>query len=206
MKSAPSILQGRRPMAKMIFSLGFWMTIVLFVALGYAFDRAWGSECPDSLNCGFQHVAFASSDSSVDNPHFENDLGASDVDRRRRCAANATSRTATIPTSSSRQSASRCADLRSRILADANAPSSASEPLSGSDRNPASLKNLPSGTGFSLWSSVLDLHGPENHRLKPVPPFSCIMKPDSARTGEVLQSSSATEKIEERNDDADDQV
>jgi hypothetical protein len=80
-------------MAKMIFSLGFWMTIVLFIALGFAFDHAWGSECPDSLNCGFQHVAFASSDSSVDNPHFENDLGASDVDRRRRCAANATSRT-----------------------------------------------------------------------------------------------------------------
>ena len=79
-------------MAKMIFSLGFWMTIVLFIALGFAFDHAWGSECPDSLNCGFQHVAFASSDSSVDNPHFENDLGASDVDRRRRCAANATSR------------------------------------------------------------------------------------------------------------------
>lgn len=79
-------------MAKMIFSLGFWMTIVLFIALGYAFDRAWGSECPDSLNCGFRHVAFASSDSSDENRHFENDLGASDVDRRGRCAANATSR------------------------------------------------------------------------------------------------------------------
>src|ERR1700735_4792239 len=76
----------------MIFSLGFWMTIVLFIALGYAFDRACGSECPDSLNCSFRHVAFASSASSDENRHFENDLGASDVDRRRRCAGNATSR------------------------------------------------------------------------------------------------------------------
>jgi hypothetical protein len=79
-------------MAKMIFSLGFWMTIVLFIALGFAIGHASGSECEGSMNCGVRHVAFASSTSSVDNPHFENDLGASDVDRRRRCAANATSR------------------------------------------------------------------------------------------------------------------
>ena len=79
-------------MAKMIFSLGFWMTIVLFIALGFAIGHASGSECAGPMNCRFRHVAFASSTSSVDNPHFENDLGASDVDRRRRCAANATSR------------------------------------------------------------------------------------------------------------------
>ena len=36
-------------MAKMFLSLGFWMTIVLFVALGYALGRA---ECPGSMNCG----------------------------------------------------------------------------------------------------------------------------------------------------------
>ncbi len=34
-------------MAKMFLSLGFWMTIVLFIALGYAFDLAWGAECAD---------------------------------------------------------------------------------------------------------------------------------------------------------------
>ena len=31
-------------MAKMFLSLGFWMTIVLFIALGYAFDFAHGAE------------------------------------------------------------------------------------------------------------------------------------------------------------------
>jgi len=79
-------------MGKLIFSLGFWMTIVLFVALGYAVDRAWGSECVGSMNCGFQRTAFASPDFSDENRHFENDLGASDVARRRRCTANATTR------------------------------------------------------------------------------------------------------------------
>ncbi len=43
-------------MGKMFLSLGFWMTILLFIALGYALNNAWGSECSDSLNCGFQHV------------------------------------------------------------------------------------------------------------------------------------------------------
>ena len=77
-------------MAKMIFSLGFWMTIVLFIALGYAFDHAWGAECDGSMNCGFRRAAFASTAFSDENRHFENDLGASDVARRRRCASNAT--------------------------------------------------------------------------------------------------------------------
>jgi hypothetical protein len=92
MKSAPSILQRKTTMAKMIFSLGFWMTIVLFIALGFAIGHASGAECDGSMNCGYKHTTFASSAFSDENRHFKNDLGASDVARRRRCAANATSR------------------------------------------------------------------------------------------------------------------
>ena len=74
-------------MAKMFLSLGFWMTIVLFIALGYAFDLAYGAEC---LNCGDRPTASGSFASSKENPHFENDSAASDVARRSRCAPNAT--------------------------------------------------------------------------------------------------------------------
>jgi hypothetical protein len=92
MENAPSILQRKTTMAKMFFSLGFWMTLVLFMALGYAFNQAWGAECVGSMNCGFRRAAFASTAPSEENPHFENDLGASDVARRRRCAPDATAR------------------------------------------------------------------------------------------------------------------
>ncbi|MFZ0677964.1 hypothetical protein [Candidatus Binatus sp.] len=88
-------------MGKIFLSLGFWMTIVLFVALGYAFDRAWGSECAGSINCGYTNATRASSISPVswispdENEHFqfENDLGASDDVRRRRCTPNTSPRT-----------------------------------------------------------------------------------------------------------------
>ncbi|MGB9380360.1 hypothetical protein [Candidatus Binatus sp.] len=73
-------------MAKMIFSLGFWMTIVLFVALGYAFGRAWGSECDGSINCGSQRAAFASARAANENKSFENDLRAGDVASGIKCA------------------------------------------------------------------------------------------------------------------------
>jgi hypothetical protein len=89
-KNAQTILQRKMAMGKMFLSLGFWMTIVLFVALGYAIDRAYGAECSDSMNCGYRHNTFASSHFSNENPHFENDLGTSDVARRRRCAPDAT--------------------------------------------------------------------------------------------------------------------
>jgi hypothetical protein len=42
-------------MAKMFTSLGFWMTIVLFVALGYAFSAvgySWGADCVGTMDCG----------------------------------------------------------------------------------------------------------------------------------------------------------
>ena len=48
-------------MAKMFFSLGFWMTIVLLIALGYAFGYALGADCPGSMNCSDTHTVIASS-------------------------------------------------------------------------------------------------------------------------------------------------
>jgi hypothetical protein len=89
-------------MAKMFMSLGFWMTILLFIALGYAFDYAWGSECGgpiNAINCGYTHATRASSISPAswispdENQHFENELGASDDVRRHRCASNSSPRT-----------------------------------------------------------------------------------------------------------------
>jgi hypothetical protein len=76
-------------MAKMLLSLGFWMTIVLFIALGYAF----GSECSGSMNCGGRQTPFASSVSPNRIPNLENDLRASDIVPRTRCTPNATLRT-----------------------------------------------------------------------------------------------------------------
>jgi hypothetical protein len=93
-------------MAKMFMSLGFWMTILLFVALGYAYENAYGSECAGcsecagSINCGYTDATHASSISPAswispdENQNFqiENDLGASDDVRRRRCASNVSPR------------------------------------------------------------------------------------------------------------------
>ena len=78
-------------MGKMFLSLGFWMTILLFIALGYTFQYAWGSECPDAMNCGYTRY-FASPVFPDRNLHFENDLGANDVARRHRCAPIASPR------------------------------------------------------------------------------------------------------------------
>jgi hypothetical protein len=80
-------------MGKLFLSLGFWMTILLFIALGYTVEYAWGSECPDGMNCGYTRPSFSSSVFSGRNLHFENDLGASDVARRGRCAQTASPRT-----------------------------------------------------------------------------------------------------------------
>jgi hypothetical protein len=79
-------------MGKMFLSLGFWMTILLFIALGYTFEYAWGAETSYAMNRGYTRPAFASSDFSDRNLHFENDLGASDVARRSRCAQTASPR------------------------------------------------------------------------------------------------------------------
>jgi hypothetical protein len=79
-------------MAKIFLSLGFWMTIVLFVALGYAIGHAFGSECSGSINCRDGRIAFTPPLLQDENRSFENDLRASDIMRRNRCAPNATPR------------------------------------------------------------------------------------------------------------------
>ena len=79
-------------MAKMFLSLGFWMTIVLFVALGYAIGHAFGSECSGSMNCRDGRIEFAPPVLHDVNRSFENDPRASDVVGRSRCAPNATPR------------------------------------------------------------------------------------------------------------------
>jgi hypothetical protein len=79
-------------MARMFFSLGFWMTIVLFVALGYAFGHAFGSECSGSMNCRDGRIESTPPSLQDENRSFENDRRASDVERRSRCAQNATPR------------------------------------------------------------------------------------------------------------------
>jgi hypothetical protein len=48
MKNAEIVLQRMTVMAKMIFSLGFWMTMVLFIGLGYVF----GADLPDWADHG----------------------------------------------------------------------------------------------------------------------------------------------------------
>lgn len=75
-------------MGKMLFSLRFWMTIVLFIALGFAFRSASGAECFGSMNRGYQRAAFRSSASSSEDWSFENDLRGRDVARSARCAPN----------------------------------------------------------------------------------------------------------------------
>ena len=76
-------------MGKMFLSLGFWMTILLFIALGYTFEYAWGAETSDAMNYGYTRGTFAS---SIGNLHFENDLRAGDSARRSRCAQTASPR------------------------------------------------------------------------------------------------------------------
>jgi hypothetical protein len=74
-------------MAKTFLSLGFWMTILLFVAIGYAYENALGAECAGS-NCGYTNVTSGPWVPANDKWHFENDLGASDDIHRPRCAPN----------------------------------------------------------------------------------------------------------------------
>jgi len=80
-------------MAKMFLSLGFWMTIVLFIALGYALGAlgySFGADCAGSMNCGDGQSAIASSVLSDEDRSLQSDLRASDVFPRSGCAPNAT--------------------------------------------------------------------------------------------------------------------
>lgn len=72
-------------MAKMFFSLGFWMTIVLFVALGYAL----GAECSGSMNCGYEQSAIPSPVLSDGSGTSQSDLPATERFPRRICDPNA---------------------------------------------------------------------------------------------------------------------
>ncbi len=72
-------------MAKMFFSLGFWMTIVLFIALGYAI----GAECPGSMNCANGQSAITSSVPSDGDRTFQSGLPATDRFHRCNCDPNA---------------------------------------------------------------------------------------------------------------------
>ena len=74
-------------MAKLFLSLGFWMTIVLFIALGYAFDFAHGAEYSETA---IDHPAIATS-ILQDQRVAANDLQGSDVVPSR-CPQNATPR------------------------------------------------------------------------------------------------------------------
>jgi hypothetical protein len=74
-------------MSKMFVSLGFWMTIVLFVVLGYAF----GSDCPGFLGCEDRH-AFSLSPLQDENRTLESDSWVSEEFPRTRCPTSPTLR------------------------------------------------------------------------------------------------------------------
>jgi hypothetical protein len=77
-------------MAKIFLSLGFWMTIVLFIALGYALGYAHCAEDADSI--GDQHPATARSVLPDENQRDANNIRAGDVVPRSRCPQSATPR------------------------------------------------------------------------------------------------------------------
>lgn len=82
-------------MAKMFFSLGFWMTIVLLIALSYALSAvgySFGADCAGPMNCGDGQSAIVSPVLPEVNRNPENDLPSRDVFPRSKCAPNATPR------------------------------------------------------------------------------------------------------------------
>ena len=126
-------------MAKIFLSLGFWMTIVLFIALGYAFDFAHGAEYSETA---IDHPAIATS-ILQDQRVADNDLQGSDVVPRSRCPQNATPR-------------SNIADFQQMANLQEGGPTYAPgfsfsitrepphvERVSGADRNSTSLEALP---------------------------------------------------------------
>ncbi len=69
-------------MTKIILSSGFWLTLAVFVALGYAF----AADCPGSLNCADGTSALSSS-LIHGNATSDSAARASDVLNRSRCAS-----------------------------------------------------------------------------------------------------------------------
>jgi hypothetical protein len=92
MENAQSIRQRMTVMAKMFFSLGFWMTIVLFVGLGYVF----GAEFPDAIDYRAEMAATEVSwspheqSSPLQQYQDQEDIRANDIHEPPGCMPNAT--------------------------------------------------------------------------------------------------------------------
>ena len=80
-------------MTRIIFSAGFWVTVLVFIAFGYA--HALGDVCPaGSMKCGVstENLAIATSVLQDENRKSESEVRASDVSRSIRCAPEGASR------------------------------------------------------------------------------------------------------------------
>jgi hypothetical protein len=78
-------------MAKMIFSLGFWMTIVLFIALGYALGYVLDEDGLGSSS-SVAGATLTSSSLHGEDRSLERDLSAAEVAARNACVPQAASR------------------------------------------------------------------------------------------------------------------
>jgi hypothetical protein len=80
-------------MTRIIFSAGFWVTVLVFIVFGYA--HALGDVCPaGSMKCGVstENFAIATSVLQDENRKSESDVRASDSLAERRCAPEAAAR------------------------------------------------------------------------------------------------------------------
>ena len=76
-------------MTRIIFSAGFWVTLLVFVVFGYAFADV----CPaGSMNCGSEHLGIATSVLQDESLKSESDARSSDRFVRSRCAPEAAAR------------------------------------------------------------------------------------------------------------------
>jgi len=94
----PSIYARMPHMTRIIFSAGFWVTVLVFIAFGYA--HALGDVCPaGSMKCGVstENLAIATSVLQDENRKSESDVRASDsFAKKSRCAPEAAAR-GTVP-------------------------------------------------------------------------------------------------------------
>jgi hypothetical protein len=80
-------------MTRIIFSAGFWVTVLVFIVFGYA--HALGDVCPaGSMKCGVstENFAIATSVLQDENRKSESDVRASDSLTESRCAPEAAAR------------------------------------------------------------------------------------------------------------------
>ena len=80
-------------MTRIIFSAGFWVTVLVFIVFGYA--HALGDVCPaGSMKCGAstENLAIATSVLQDENRKSESDVRASDSLTESRCAPEAAAR------------------------------------------------------------------------------------------------------------------